>query len=57
MRAIIEVLHSIGLWLVTGGVRIRPLIITLPPPDAEFVPERRMERRPVARERRAAASR
>ncbi len=56
MRAIIEVLHSIGLWLATGGVRIRPLIITLPPPDAEFVPERRMERRPVACERRAAAS-
>jgi len=33
MRAIIEVLCSIGLWLATGGVRVRPLIITLPRPD------------------------
>lgn len=57
MRAIIEVLRSIGLWLATGGVRIRPLIITLPPPDAEFVPERRLEQRSVARDRRAAAGR
>jgi hypothetical protein len=55
MRLTIEVLRSIGLWLATGGVRIRPLFITLPPRDAEFVAERRLERRPVARERRAAA--
>ncbi len=53
MRAIIEVLRSIGLWLATGGVGLRPLILTLPRPDTDLVPERRRERRAASPERRA----
>lgn len=56
MRAIIEVLRSIGLWLATGGVRVRPLIITLPlRPDTDAIPERRLERRAGSPDRRATA--
>ena len=55
MRAIIEVLRSIGLWLATGGVGTRPFVITLPRADADLTPERRVERRAVSSDRRVAA--
>lgn len=51
MRAIIEVLHSVALWLATGGVGMKPFIIQLTPPD-EAVPKHGPERR--ARPRTAA---
>ena len=54
MRAIIEVLRSIGLWLATGGVGTRPFVITLPRADADLTPERRMRRRAVSPDRRVA---
>ena len=55
MRAIIEVLRSIGLWLATGGVGVRPFVITLPRGDVDLLPERRMKRRAVRPDRRVAA--
>ncbi len=53
MRAILEVLRSIGLWLATGGVGVRPLILTPPRPDIPLS-ERRRERPGASQERRAA---
>ncbi len=54
MRAIIEVLRSIGLWLLTGGVRLRPIMIVLPPMDVNDASERRFEERTMLPERRVA---
>ncbi len=54
MRAIIEVLRSIGIWLATGGLGVRPLIITLPRPDTHVAPERGPEPRAPRAERRTA---
>lgn len=55
MRAIIDVLRAVGLWLATGGVGVRRFIVTLPQPDADVGPERRVTRRTVRRDRRLAA--
>lgn len=55
MRAIIDVLRAVGLWLATGGVGVRRFIVTLPQPDADVGPERRVTRRAVRRDRRLAA--
>ena len=33
MRAFIEVLRSIALWLVTGGVGMKPFIVQVMPPE------------------------
>lgn len=55
MRAIIDVLRAIGVWLATGGVGVQRFVITLPPPDEGVAPERRVRRRAVRRERRMAA--
>lgn len=55
MRAIIDVLRAIGLWLATGGVGVRRFVVTLPPPDADVTPERRVARGTVRPERRVAA--
>ncbi len=57
MRAIIEGLRSIGLWLLTGGVRLRPTVIVLPPVDANDASERRLDQRAMRPERRAAGRR
>lgn len=55
MRAIIDVLRGIGLWLATGGVGVRRFVVTLPPPDADVAPERPVARGTVRPERRVAA--
>ena len=55
MRAIIDVLRTIGLWLATGGVCVQRFVVTLSPPDAGVAPERRVRCRAVRRERRIAA--
>ncbi len=48
MRAIIEVLQSVALWLATGGVGIKPFIIQ-PTPPRNAAPERGEERRATPR--------
>ena len=48
MRTIIEVLHSIALWLATGGVGMKPFVIELPRPK-NAVPESGPERRATPR--------
>lgn len=47
MRAFIEVLRSIALWLATGGVGFKPLVIQLLPPDSH---DRASERRGNSRD-------
>ena len=46
---------ALGLWLATGGMGVRPFVITLPRPDADLPLERRAERRAVTPDRRVAA--
>ena len=55
MRAVIEVLRSVALWLATGGVGMKPFIVQVMPPDdslaertREELPERRATPRSAA---------
>lgn len=54
MRAIIDVVVAVGLWLATGGIGVRGFVVTLPPADTAVTPERRISRRAVRPDRRVA---
>jgi hypothetical protein len=54
MRAIIDVVVAVGLWLATGGIGVRRFVVTLPPADTAVTPERRISRRAVRPDRRVA---
>ncbi len=47
MRAFIEVLRSIALWLATGGVGMKPFIVQVMPPASAA---REFERRATSRD-------
>ncbi len=47
MRAFIEVLRSIALWLATGGVGMKPFIVQVMPPERA---DRDSERRATSRD-------